>query len=99
MLLARLVDAGRAVEEDLDRLQDRRQKCPLALEHAGHEAAERDDKRGEHREIDRDLKPTVDGHDLPLEPCLELLRPQQGVGEIDEERRDQRRPQGRIPGT
>jgi len=57
-----MVDATDAVEHGLDRSQHRREKRALAFEHARHEAAERNDERGEDHEIDRDLKPAIDGH-------------------------------------
>ena len=66
MLLARLVDAGDSVKPALDGAEDRRQERPLALEHPRHEAAERNDERGEDHEIDGDLNPAVEGHDAPL---------------------------------
>ena len=65
-LLARLVDAGNTIKAALDRAENRREKCALALEHAGHEAPERNDESGEDHEINRDLNPTVESHGAPL---------------------------------
>ena len=81
MLLARLVDPGDSVKPALDGAEHRRQERPLALEHSCHETAERNDERGEDREIDRDLNPAINGHGS----LLELLGPEQRVGEVDEE--------------
>ena len=66
MLLARLVDSGEPVKPALDGAKDRRQERPLALEDPRHIAAKRHDERGEDREIDGDLNPTVEGHNAPL---------------------------------
>ncbi len=67
MLFLCLVDAGEAIERHFDRAKDRRQKRALALKDARHVAAKRNDERGEHHEIECDLKPTVDGHDTPFQ--------------------------------
>jgi hypothetical protein len=62
VLLALLVDAAGPIEDVLDGTQDRRKECALALEHMRHEPAEGNDERREDHEIDRDLKPAVEGH-------------------------------------
>ena len=51
VLLARLIDAGHPVQPVFDRPQDRRQKRPLAVEDAGHVAAERLHQRDDDRAV------------------------------------------------
>jgi hypothetical protein len=80
MLLARLIDAGNAIEAALDWAEDGCEERPLSLEHTRHESAKRHDERGEHREIDGDLNPAVESHGAPLE----LFGPEERVGEIGE---------------
>ena len=62
MLLAPLVDAADPVEPGLDRPQDRREECALAIEDARHVPAERFDQRDDDRAVQNDLKPANDGH-------------------------------------
>ena len=81
MLLARLVDSGDSIKPALDWAEHRRKERSLALEHPRHETAERNNEGGEDREIDRDLNPAINGHGS----LLELLGPEQRVGEVDEE--------------
>ena len=57
MLLALLVDAADAVENRLNRPQNRRQECALAVEDARHVPAERPHQRDDDRAIEQDLDP------------------------------------------
>ena len=83
MLLAPIVDARDAVETALDGAEHRCEEGALAFEHARHVAAKRHHDRGEDHEIDGDLNAAVEGHGAPLE----FLRPQQRVGQVDEQYR------------
>ena len=62
ILLALLVDAGDAVEHDLDRPQNRRQEGALAVEDARHVAAEQRRDRDDDRAVEQNLNPADDGH-------------------------------------
>ena len=53
MLLALLVDAAEPIQSRLDRPQDRRQECALAVEDARHVPAERRHERDDDRAIER----------------------------------------------
>ena len=66
MLFAFLVDAPGPVKDQLDRTQDRRQECALAIEDARHVPAERQHERGHEHAIDQNLNPAIDGHGMPL---------------------------------
>ncbi len=62
MLLDRGIDSGDAVENALDRAEDRMQECPLAGEDAGHPAAQRFGQQDDDDREDGDLDPAVDCH-------------------------------------
>ena len=66
MLFALFVDAARPIERRLDRSQDRRQECALAVKHAGHVPAERFHQRDDDRAIKNDLNPADEGHGMSL---------------------------------
>jgi hypothetical protein len=85
-LLARLVDAGKAIENALDRPQDRREEIGLARIDLDDQAAQRN--RGNQRECedDRDLRPADEGHGFPLKrEGLEFLGIDERVEQIDGE--------------
>ena len=63
VLLALFVDAAEPVEPRLDRTQDRREECALAVEHARHVAAERHHERDDDGAEQQNLNPADDGHD------------------------------------
>ena len=62
VLLLPLVDAGDLVDHELDRPQDRRQECALAVEHARHIGAEHRRERDDDGAIEQNLDPADDGH-------------------------------------
>ena len=62
VLLALFVDAAEPVEASLDRTQDRREECALAVEHARHIGAERHHERGDDGAEEQNLNPADDGH-------------------------------------
>ena len=66
-LLAFLVDTCRAVEDQLDRPQNRGQKRALAVEDARHIGAEHRGDRHDDRAIKKNLNPADNRHDT--EPC------------------------------
>ena len=65
-LLARLVDASEAIENALDRPQDRREEIGLARIDFDDQAAQRNRGNQREREDDRDLRPADEGHGFPL---------------------------------
>ena len=62
VLLARLVDPADPVKTRLDRTQNRREKCALAVEHSRHVAAERHHECGDDGAEQQNLNPADDGH-------------------------------------
>ena len=82
--LARLVDAAETVGEALDRAQHRVEERALALVHVRHVGAERlrDERRAARR---RRRSAGSPGHGATSPPS-ELLRPDERVEEVDEQR-------------
>ena len=66
MLFAGLVNTGDSIQEYLHGSKHGGQDCPFALKHSRHVAAERNHEGTEDREVDRDLNPAIDCHDVPL---------------------------------
>ncbi len=56
------VDAGHAIEQALQRPQQRIQKRPLAIEHPRHEHAQRLGDRKNEREKQQNLEPAIGCH-------------------------------------
>ncbi len=81
-LLALRIDAAQAVEQALEWAQHRRQKSTLAGEDARHVTAERLHEQDDDHAIERDLKPTVEGH---RRCSSEAFGTQQRVDEITQQ--------------
>ena len=62
MLLALVVNAADPVNPGLDRPQDRREKCALAIEDARHVPAERLGQRDDDGAVQNNLNPANGGH-------------------------------------
>ena len=64
VLLLAFVDASDLVDRELHRSQDRRQKRPLATEHARHIGTEHRRDRNDDRAVQQNLNPTEGRHGL-----------------------------------
>ena len=90
-LLARLVDAGEAIEQAFNRPHDRRKKVGLARVDLDDQAAQRNGGDQREREDDRDLRPADEGHGFPLgREGLEFLGIDERVEQIDGEQQADR---------
>ena len=63
VLLAAFVDPAEPVEACLERTQNRREQCSLAVEHMRHVGAQRHHERGDDGAEQQNLNPADDGHD------------------------------------
>src|SRR5262245_30829187 len=79
ILLAPLIDTASAVEHPFDGLQGRREECRLAIEDARHVAAKRPRQRDDDRAVEQNFEPAYESP--------ELLGTQQGINEVDQQRR------------
>jgi hypothetical protein len=86
--LVRLIDAGEAIDQALDRPKDAIGEGALALEGAGHVDSERLRAYENEREEETDLKPAVGGHcsGTSFKVWLKLFWAQKRIDEVDEQR-------------
>src|SRR5208283_741764 len=81
VLLLIFLDAAEPIESPLDRTQQRRQECTLAVEDARHIEAERLHEKCDDHAIECDLNETIGGHKML---SLKTLGSYQGDDEVDE---------------